>query len=155
MRERQRREQRRAFCRAYLETLDEQAAAERCGIADGSEMLKNGTVREEISRLRALRGDVQREDVMRKLWEIATAPVGDVIRLMLREPTEEAIEGLNLAAVAEFKRGANGGAEVKLVDRAKVLGTLGAMIGSGEREDPEALIRALEAAGEESADWPG
>ena len=39
------------------------------------------------------------EDEMRKLWEIATAPVGDVIRLMLREPTEEAIEGLNLAAV--------------------------------------------------------
>lgn len=152
---REKKEQRRAFCRAYLETLDEQAAAERSGAADGAEMLKSSAVREEISRMRALRGDVQREDVVRKLWEIATAPVGDVIRLMLREPTEEAIEGLNLAAVAEFKRGANGGAEVKLVDRAKVLGTLGSLIGGGEREDPEALIRALEAAGEESADWPG
>ena len=60
-----------------------------------------------------------------------------------------------MAAVYFFCRGFSGTVEIKLVDRAKVLGTLGAMIGSGEREDPEALIRALEAAGEESADWPG
>ena len=89
------------------------------------------------------------------LRRMHAAALGDTMGLFFILLGVMVAGGLNLAAVAEFKRGANGGAEVKLVDRAKVLGTLGAMIGSGEREDPEALIRALEAAGEESADWPG
>ncbi len=154
MREKEKREQRRAFCREYLETLDEQAAAERCGVASGTELLRSEAVRRELEKMRETHGDVRREDVLRKLWEMAAAPVGDVIRLVwMDEPTKEEIEGLNLKAVAELKRGANGGVEVKLIDRVKVLGTLGTMIGGGGRDDPEELIRALEAAGEENADW--
>ena len=154
MREKEKREQRQAFCRAYLETLDEQAAAERCGAASGTELMRSEVVRRELEKMRETHGDVRREDVIRKLWELAAAPVGDVIRLILTdEPTKEEIEGLNLKAVVELKRGANGSVEVKLIDRVKVLGTLGTMVGGGGQDGPEELIRALEAAGEENVDW--
>lgn len=148
---------RRAFCRAYLETMDPAAAAERCGIGDGYAALESKTTQRMLQRMRALGGDVRREDVVRKLCALAFAPVNDAIRLAyLDEPGEAAVERLDLSPVAEFRRNSAGSIEVKFIDRVKALGTLYDLIGGTDDGEAAAdFLRALEAAEEENGTWRG
>jgi len=149
--EKQALERRRAFCRAYLRTMNEQAAARECGETDGPGMLARGTVRRELEQLRESRADVRREDVIRRLTELAFAPANDAVRLAyLGEPTEETVRMLNLSAVAEFKRNSAGSVELKLIDRVKALDALYRLLDGGS-EGSEALLRALEEDDEEES----
>lgn len=143
-------EERRRFCRLYLETMDVNAAAKRCGIADGCAMLERESVRREVQRQREAGGDVRREDVVRRLCALAFAPEADAIRLAWLENPAQAADGLNLSSVAEFKRSSTGGVEIKFIDRVKALEALERILGGGEdAEAPLAFLRALEEAGEE------
>ena len=145
----------RAFCRAFLETMDPSAAAKRCGITDGYAMLESKTVQRTLQKMRALGGDVRREDVVRRLCELAFAPANDAIRLAyLDAPGEEAVGQLNLSSVAEFKRNSAGSVEVKLIDRVKALSTLYDLLGGADDGEAAAeFLRALEGAEEESGPW--
>ena len=79
--------------------------------------------------------ELGREDVIEALKKIAFGRVNRGVELTyLSEPTAELIRKMDLSAVAEFKRNANGTVEVKFVDRVKALSALYEMLGGGERE---------------------
>ena len=63
-----------------------------------------------------------REQIIRRMWKLANAGVEDAVKLACF-PTEEwgGLEGMNLDALTEFKRGSNGVVELKFTDRARLL----------------------------------
>lgn len=142
----------RAFCRAYLETMDPAVAAGRSGIADGYAALESKTVQRTLQRMRAVGGDVRREDVIRRLCALAFAPVNDAIRLAyLDDPGEAAVARLDLSPVAEFRRNSAGSVEVRFVDRIKALDTLYGLLGGADGDEAADFLRALETA--EGTPW--
>ena len=78
--------------------------------------------------------ELGREDVIEALKKIAFGRVNRGVELTyLSEPTAQLIRKMDLSAVAEFKRNANGTVEVKFVDRVKALSALYDMLGGGGR----------------------
>ena len=136
-----------AFCRKYLQCMDpDQAAA----MADGYAVLETKMVRRRLERMReAAAGQVHREDVVRRLAQLAFGRVNDAARLALH--SEEAdLETLDLSAVAELKVTDKGGVEVKLIDRIRALEALYGLLSEEKAEGAGELYRVLtEAAGEE------
>lgn len=132
-----------AFCIAFLRTMDPERAAMESGCRDGFSMLRRKTVRERLERMREVTvGQLRREDVLRRLAELAFGRVNDGARLALR-PGEIDPEGLDLSAVSELKV-TDKGVEIKFVDRVRALETLWNLLeGSGDG-GAEELYRALE-----------
>lgn len=87
--------------------------------------------------------------ILRKIETLADGRVNDAVKLaFLDENTMESLDGMDLSAVAEFKRHGNGAVEVKLVDRLAVLEKLAELV-DGQREGEMDLFRVLnERAGE-------
>ena len=79
-----------------------------------------------------------REEILRRMWKLANASVEDAVRLAcFPEEERDGLNGLDLEALTEFKRGANGVIELKFADRAKLL---------------ERLLDAADHSGEEQVD---
>ena len=90
-----------------------------------------------------------REEILKRMWRLANAGVGDAVRLACF-PQEEwgALEQLDLDALTEFKRGTNGVIELKFSDRGRLLERLlDACDHSGE-EQVDRFLRAMEEKGE-------
>ena len=90
-----------------------------------------------------------REQILKRMWELANAGAEDAVRLACF-PQEEwgSLKGLNLDGVTEFKRGSNGVVELKFTDRAKLLERLlDAADRSGE-EQVDRFLAAMEDRGE-------
>lgn len=131
------------FCRAYLRTMDPERAAEESGRADGFSALGQKNVQERLERMReAAAGQLKREDVIRRLAQLAFGQANDAAVLAL-SPREADPKALDLSAVAELRVTDKGGVEIKLVDRVRALETLYGLLESGGRE-AEALYQALE-----------
>ena len=97
--------------------------------------------------------ELGREDVIEALKKIAFGRVNRGVELTyLSEPTAQLIRKMDLSAVAEFKRNANGTVEVKFVDRVKALSALYEMLGTGDANEAAEFLKALEQAGEEKFD---
>jgi len=97
-------------------------------------------------------GQLRREEVLRRLAQLAFGRANDAVRLALR-PGEVDPEELDLSAVAEFKVTDKGGVEVKLADRVQALETLCTLLEDGGR-GAAALYRALaEGCGETGEGW--
>lgn len=128
--------------------MDPRRAAEEVGAEDGYALLETAEVRRELEWMRQAAGrELRREDVLRGLARLAFSSAEGVEEtLFARE--ESGGRGMDLSAVAEVKRGANGTVEIKFVDRVKALATLYELLGSGETEGAEAFFRALQEAGE-------
>ena len=60
-------------------------------------------------------GKIRREDVARRLAELAFGKVNDCVRLVLED--DPAVEKLDLGQLCEIKRNEKGTVEIKLVDR--------------------------------------
>ena len=136
-----------AFCRKYLQCMDPDQAAAMAGCADGYAVLETKMVRRRMREAAA--GQVHREDVVRRLAQLAFGRVNDAARLALH--SEEAdLETLDLSAVAELKVTDKGGVEVKLIDRIRALEALYGLLSEEKAEGAGELYRVLtEAAGEE------
>lgn len=137
-----------SFCRKYLQCMDPDQAAATAGCADGYAMLETKMVRRRLERMReAVAGQVHREDVVRRLAQLAFGRVNDAARLALH--SEEAdLETLDLSAVAELKVTDKGGVEVKLIDRIRALEALCGLLSEEKAEGAGELYRVLtEAAG--------
>ena len=143
-----------AFCRAYLRTMDPERAAAESGLRDGFSHLGTRAVQARLERMRTdAAGQLRREDVLRRLAQLAFGRANDAVRLALR-PGEVDPEELDLSAVAEFKVTDKGGVEVKLVDRVRALETLCSLLESGGGQGAEALCQALaEGRGETEEGW--
>ena len=86
-----------------------------------------------------------REQILKRMWKLADAGAGDAVKLACF-PEEEwgRLEQLDLDALTEFKRGANGVIELKFADRARLLERLlDAADHSGE-EQVDRFLRAME-----------
>lgn len=85
-------------------------------------------------------GRLRREDVLRRLAELAFGQPNDCVRLALEEIQD--LKGLDLSLLSEIKRSDKGMVEIRLIDRVKVLERLEQAMG----EDSDGigdLLRAL------------
>jgi len=141
-----RRKQERDFCAAYLKTMDPERAAAACGCEDGFAMLERPGTRTRLERMRgASAAELKREDVIRRLAQLAFGRANDAVRLALN-PREADPSELELSAVAEFRVTDKGGVEVKLADRVRALEALFGLLEDGGAVGAEELYQALESA---------
>ncbi len=106
-------------------------------------MEQRGTEKKLKERIRS--GQVCREDVARRLAELAFGKANDCVRLALEE--EPRLEKLDLGLLSEIKRNEKGTVEIKLVDRLKALEQLAALAQS-QGTDLESFLQALQDSGE-------
>ena len=92
-------------------------------------------------RQRIRSGQVRRQDVTRRLAELAFGKANDCVRLVL--DNEMALDKLDLSLLSEVKRNDKGTVEVKLVDRLKALEQL-AILAQENGEDLESFLKALQ-----------
>ena len=88
-------------------------------------------------------GRIRREDVTRRLAELAFGKANDCVRLALEEAPK--LGKLDLSLLSEIKRNEKGTGEIKLIDRLKALEQLAQAAGQ-EGVDPEEFLRALQGA---------
>lgn len=135
------------FCQAYLRTMDPERSALEAGCRDGFSALARKSVREELEKMReAAAGQIRREDVLRRLAQLAFGRVNDAVRLALGGGDISTVDQLDLSAVAEFKA-SDKGLEVKFVDRIRALEALYSLIGGTENGAVD-FFKALEDAAE-------
>lgn len=92
--------------------------------------------------------NVERQEVLRRMLELAAGSANDAVKLAyLSGEDREAIDGLELGCLTEFRRNSNGTVEVKLTDRAAVLVKLLEQMKEEGGEGPAAFLRALEEGG--------
>lgn len=93
------------------------------------------------------RKSVEKGDILQRMLELAARPVNDAVRLAyLAEGAQDEIAALDLGALSEFKRNANGTVEVKLCDRLAILESVLDRLGEEEASGGvPAFLRALEA----------
>lgn len=137
-----------AFCRAYLRTMDPERAAAESGQTDGYGALEREPVRDRLEQMReTAAGQLRREDVVRRLAQLAFGRANDAALLALH-PQEADPAALDLSAVTELRVTDKGGVEVKLADRVRALESLYNLLDTGG-EEAQALYSALESAGRE------
>ena len=90
-------------------------------------------------RIRA--GKLKREDVARRLAELAFGKVNDCVKLVLQE--HASVEKLDLSLLSEVKRNDKGTVEIRLVDRLKALEQL-ALLAQEDGTDLESFLEALQ-----------
>ena len=104
-----------------------------------------GTKSEDIGLKKRIKtGTLTREDVARRLAELAFGKANDCVRLVLGEDVQ--IEGLDLSLLTELKRNDKGTLEVRLVDRLKALEQLAALAQSSGT-DLESFLQAMQGSG--------
>ena len=86
-------------------------------------------------------GQLTREDVARRLAELAFGKANDCVKLVLADDT--VLEKLDLSLLTEVKRNDKGTVEVRLVDRLKALEQL-ALLAQEQGEDLESFLKALQ-----------
>ena len=106
-------------------------------------MEKHGA--EQTLQQRIKSGKIRREDVARRLAELAFGKVNDCVRLVLENDPE--VGKLDLGQLCEIKRNEKGTVEIKLVDRLRALEQL-CLLAEQEGTDVESFLKALNGGGE-------
>lgn len=96
----------------------------------------DGALKERIQS-----GKLTREDVARRLAELAFGKANDCVRLVMEEDPQ--LKKLDLSLLTEVKRNDKGTVEVKLVDRLKALEQL-ALLAQDQGQDLESFLKALQ-----------
>ena len=86
-------------------------------------------------------GQVSREDVVRRLAELAFGRANDCVKLVLDE--NASLDKLDLSLLSEVKRNDKGTVEVRLVDRLRALEQL-QLLASETGGDMEEFLKALQ-----------
>lgn len=92
-------------------------------------------------------GKVSREDVTRRLAELAFGQPNDCVRLALEEMPD--LKGLDLSLLSEIKRSEKGMVEIKLIDRLKALEQLAQSAGEGNDGVEQFLLALQKSASED------
>lgn len=92
-------------------------------------------------RQRIKTGEIRRQDVTRRLAELAFGKANDCVRLALEENL--CLDDLDLSLLSEVKRNDKGTVEIKLIDRLRALEQLAQTAGE-ERTDVDAFLQALQ-----------
>ena len=96
-------------------------------------------------RERIRTGKVSREDVTRRLAELAFGRANDCVRLALEDDPK--LGKLDLSLLSEVKRNDKGTVEIKLIDRLRALEQLAAVAEEGGN-DLEQFLHTLQGGGE-------
>ena len=96
--------------------------------------------KEKSLKERIRSGHIRREDVTRRLAELAFGKANDCVRLALEDDPQ--LSRLDLSLLSEVKRNEKGTVEIKLIDRLKALEQLSQVAGQ-DGMDPEEFLRAL------------
>lgn len=91
-------------------------------------------------------GEIRRQDVTRRLAELAFGKANDCVKLALEENI--CLDELDLSLLSEVKRNDKGTVEIKLIDRLRALEQLAQTAGE-ERSDVDAFLQALQGGGQE------
>lgn len=102
---------------------------------------------EKTLKERIRSGQLEREDVARRLAELAFGKANDCVRLVLEDAPM--LEKLELSLLSEVKRNEKGTVEIKLVDRLKALEML-ASLAQERGSDLESFLQALRESGDAS-----
>ena len=86
-------------------------------------------------------GKVNRQDVTRRLAELAFGKANDCVRLALEDDPN--LGRLDLSLLSEVKRNDKGTVEIKLIDRLRALEQL-AQVAGEDTQDLEAFLLALQ-----------
>ena len=100
---------------------------------------------EKDLRERIRTGKIRREDVTRRLPELAFGNANDCVRLALEDDPK--LGKLDLSLLSEVKRNDKGTVEIKLIDRLRALEQLANVAGE-ESDDMELFLQALQGGGE-------
>ena len=100
---------------------------------------------EKALRKRINSGQVSRQDVTRRLAELAFGRANDCVRLALENAPD--LGALDLSLLSEVKRNEKGTVEIKLIDRLQALEQLAA-VAKEENGDLEAFLQAMQGAGQ-------
>jgi len=100
---------------------------------------------EKDLRERIRTGKIRREDVTRRLAELAFGKANDCVRLALEDDPK--LGKLDLSLLSEVKRNDKGTVEIKLIDRLQALEQLANVAGE-ESDDMELFLQALQGGGE-------
>ena len=86
-------------------------------------------------------GDIRRQDVTRRLAELAFGKANDCVKLALEE--DLCLDDLDLSLLSEVKRNDKGTVEIKLIDRLRALEQLAQTTGE-EKTEVDAFLQALQ-----------
>ncbi len=101
---------------------------------------------EQSLKQRIRGGKIRRQDVTRRLAELAFGKANDCVRLALED--DPMLEKLDLSLLSEVKRNDKGTVEIKLIDRLRALEQL-ALVAEDEKTDLESFLQALQGGGEQ------
>ena len=107
----------------------------------------NRNTGEKALKERIRTGKISKEDVTRRLAELAFGKANDCVRLALEDAPE--LGKLDLSLLSEVKRNDKGTVEIKLIDRLRALEQLAEVAGDGG-EDLELVLQALGGGGDVS-----
>ena len=96
---------------------------------------------EKTLRERIRAGKISREDVTRRLAELAFGKANDCVRLALEDEPE--LGKLDLSLLSEVKRNDKGTVEIKLIDRLRALEQLSQAAGQ-DPADLDSFLQALQ-----------
>ncbi len=99
---------------------------------------------EKELRQRIQSGKISREDVTRRLAELACGKANDCVRLALEDHPQ--LGKLDLSLLSEVKRNDKGTVEIKLIDRLRALEHLAAVAGE-QTDELELFLEALQEGG--------
>lgn len=108
----------RRFASAYLRCFDADLAAQSIGRIDGVRLLSTPLVQNELA-LQRQQCDICRQDVLRRLAQLAFGRANDCVKLVLEENVD--FDSLDLSLLSELKRNEKGTIEIKLLDRVRAL----------------------------------
>ena len=86
-------------------------------------------------------GQIRREDVTRRLAELAFGKANDCVKLALED--EPRLDRLDLSLLSEVKRNDKGTVEIKLIDRLRALEQL-AEVAETEKDGMDSFLQALQ-----------
>lgn len=92
-------------------------------------------------RQRIRDGTVSRQDVTRRLAELAYGKANDCVRLVLEDTPD--LKQLDLSLLSEVKRNEKGTVEIKLIDRLQVLELLAA-VAEEKSSGLDAFLQAMQ-----------
>ena len=98
--------------------------------------MSDGSLKKRIKE-----GTVRRQDVVRRMAELAFGKANDCVRLALED--EPPLDKLDLSLLSEVKRNEKGTVEIKLIDRLRALEQLSQAAGQDEG-DLESFLLALQ-----------
>jgi hypothetical protein len=106
--------------------------------------MERKSVEKEL-RKRIQSGKIRRQDVTRRLAELAFGKANDCVRLALED--DPSLDKLDLSLLSEVKRNDKGTVEIKLIDRLRALEQL-AEVAEEEKTELDAFLQALQGGSE-------